>query len=168
MEITLDTVRDLARLLRETELAEVCLEGTEATAPWRISVRRAGGDGAAQAAPRFAPDPLPDAALPALESPAPDSSAGSLLEDAAGPAAESAPEPPHTLTITATAVGLFRTPPGLAVGRTVPAGGTVAVVESLRVPNGIAAPQDVRIVEIVAEEGAGVEYGQPLLVLELL
>jgi acetyl-CoA carboxylase biotin carboxyl carrier protein len=76
------------------------------------------------------------------------------------------PQEPAGVTITSTAVGLFRqSSPPLQVGDTVKNRQVVAIVESLKIPNEITTRVAGRIVEVLATEGQGVEYGQPLLVI---
>ncbi len=85
---------------------------------------------------------------------------------AAAAAAEPAPVsdgPVHTAAV-APVVGIFR--PGLAVGARVRAGDRVAVVDLLGIPQDVVAPVDGTLVEVLAQTGDGVEYGQELAVIE--
>jgi acetyl-CoA carboxylase biotin carboxyl carrier protein len=69
-------------------------------------------------------------------------------------------------------VGLFwRAPaPGAApfveVGATVEAGETVAIVEVMKLMNHVAAPVAGVVTAILVENGAPVEFGQPIVVID--
>jgi acetyl-CoA carboxylase biotin carboxyl carrier protein len=155
MELTVDDVRAVARLLKEHNLAEIAIEDTGAGEPSRLLVRRA-PQVAIAAPPRPGPATLPvphGAGAPATHEAAP----------AEGSAATGEPE---LLTVKSTAVGLFRNAePALQIGDRVKVGQVVGVVESLKVPNEIGALAHGEVVEILVEDGQGVEYGQPLVVL---
>ena len=150
MQLSLDAVRHAARLLHEADLYEICLEDVnENDEPQRVLLRR---DKAPQLVAVAAP--LLPAAAP-MEAPPPG-------------APEETPEAaPTGLIVTAPAVGLYRQPPvALRAGDAVTRGQVVAIVESMKVPNEIAAPADGVVREISVEDGRGVEYGQELLILD--
>jgi acetyl-CoA carboxylase biotin carboxyl carrier protein len=48
------------------------------------------------------------------------------------------------------------------VGQTVRAGQTIAVVEVMKTYHGVAVPRDGTLTAFLVEDGAFVEYGQPL------
>ena len=83
---------------------------------------------------------------------------------AAAETAASAPDNPRHVAALAPAVGVFR--PGLAVGARVRAGDRVAVVDLLGIPQDVVAPVDGTLVEVLAQAGDGVEYGQEVAVIE--
>ena len=150
MKFSLDTVRAVARLLDEAHLSEIVVESTDQAAPARLLVRRevvlAGGESAVGA---------------------PSVSAGAAFAASAGEAAPVAEAETKNVTVTAPVVGFFRhAAKPVGEGTVVRAGQTVGVVESLKVPNEVAAPVAGRVVELLVEEGQGVEYHQPLLVIE--
>lgn len=146
----LDTVREIAQLLRESELGEICIETTDDDAPAARLLIRRGGSTLAAVAPVYAPQ-----VGPALES----------LDETE---AASTPAGQPTREIASPAVGVFRPAPKGAVkeGDTVKAGQTVACVESMRVPNEVVSKFAGRVLELRAMEGQGVEYGQVLFVIE--
>jgi acetyl-CoA carboxylase biotin carboxyl carrier protein len=123
-------------------------------------------------------DPLPEGAAPAPAAPAaPAPAAPATPAPAAAPAAVPAPAPvaaevPEGTAIESPSVGLFwRAPaPGAApfveVGGTVAAGETVAIVEVMKLMNHVAAPVGGVVNAILVENGAPVEFGQPIVVID--
>jgi acetyl-CoA carboxylase biotin carboxyl carrier protein len=87
-------------------------------------------------------------------------------------AADASPEAPHPGTITSPMVGtVYLSPePGAAayvkVGDQVKEGQTLLIIEAMKVMNSIRALRAGRVVRILATNGAPVEYGEPLLVIE--
>ncbi len=79
----------------------------------------------------------------------------------------------NTVSVTAPLVGVFRASmkPGgkalVSVGDVVREGQVIAAIEALNVLNEVEAGASGRVSEILATEGQPVEYGQPLLVIEL-
>lgn len=136
-----DLVRDLAALLEETGLSEIEYEVGDR----RIRVAR--NIGTAVAAP------LPAASVPAPPAPA-----------------ASAAEPPGA--VKAPMVGIVylspqpSAPPFVKPGDTVSEGQTLFIVEAMKVMNQIPAPRAGRVAQILVENGAPVEFGQVLAVLE--
>jgi acetyl-CoA carboxylase biotin carboxyl carrier protein len=69
-------------------------------------------------------------------------------------------------------VGLFwrapspAEPPFVDVGGRVEAGATVAIVEVMKLMNHVSAPVSGVVTSILVENGATVEYGQPLLTVD--
>jgi acetyl-CoA carboxylase biotin carboxyl carrier protein len=145
----LDTVREVAALLRESQLGEICIETTSEDAPpARLMLRRA----ATLLVPTVA-----DAEAPAT----PDSQS-----DTSAPASDSTPTM-TTTEVTSPAVGIFhpaKTP--IAEGEAIKAGQVIGLVESMRVPNEVTAPKAGRIRDIRVGDGQGVEFGQVLFVIE--
>jgi acetyl-CoA carboxylase biotin carboxyl carrier protein len=78
-----------------------------------------------------------------------------------------------THTITSPMIGTFYTapapgePPFVKVGRTVAQGDTIGIVEAMKIMNEIAADRGGIVAEIVAGNGEPVEYGSPLVRLDL-
>lgn len=146
LQFDLETVREVAQLLRENELGEICLETTTEGAPAaRLRMRRAAAPIAASRPPQEHPASTPD--------PGEDTEIGPIL--------------PATFTITSMAVGVFREAKvPLRIGDEIKARQVVGCVESLRVPNEIVAPIAGRVLEISTQDGQGIEYGQTLFVIE--
>lgn len=111
------------------------------------------------AAPTYAPAPAPAAIA---DAPAP-----------AAPAAvvEAAPPAPTGHTVNSPMVGTFyRAPspgagPFVNVGDTVKEGQTICLIEAMKLLNEIEADKSGVVKEILVENGAAVEYGQPLVVI---
>jgi acetyl-CoA carboxylase biotin carboxyl carrier protein len=144
-------IRRLVELMKEHDLTEIDLQQGEV----RIQLRRAGsgaGPGVIvpqiiggavaqerQAAPQPAPDTLPEK-----------------------------PSDSQMLTIKSPMVGTFYSasdpdsPPYVKVGDHVGPETTVCIVEAMKVFNQIPAELSGKIVSVLVENGASVEYGQPL------
>ncbi len=149
LQFDLDSIREIAQLLRESELGEICLETTGEDAPaTRLCLRRATA---------LAPIAPPVYAPIAAESSTP----ASAIES------EEVPSGPKTVEVNSLSVGVFR-PAKVPVnaGDLVKARQVLGNVESLRVPTEIVASVEGRILEISTSEGQGVEYGQTLFVIE--
>jgi acetyl-CoA carboxylase biotin carboxyl carrier protein len=139
-DLTIDRelIRALAALLHETGLSEI----EYAVGDRRIRVAR---DTRALAAPA-APVPAP------VAEPAPaGESAGTVTSPMVG-TAYLAPEP--------------SAPRFVAVGDAVQAGQVLLLIEAMKVMNQIHAPRAGRVAQILVADGAPVEYGQALLVLD--
>ena len=78
--------------------------------------------------------------------------------------ATAAPVGPERSPATSPAVGVFR--PMSAVGARVRAGDRVAVVDLLGIPQDVVAPIDGVVVEVLAQAGDAVEYGEEVVVVE--
>ncbi|HEX5608629.1 MAG TPA: acetyl-CoA carboxylase biotin carboxyl carrier protein [Solirubrobacterales bacterium] len=128
-------------------------------------------------------DPLSESSLQAHSAPPAAPAAGSSDSAAAVPVAAGDPPPapaaappagePVTGTkIESPSVGLFwRAPaPGAApfveVGQSVKAGETVAIVEVMKLMNHVASPVDGVVTAILVENGAAVEFGQTIVVVD--
>jgi acetyl-CoA carboxylase biotin carboxyl carrier protein len=144
-----ELIRELAELLRETELAEIEVEQDD----FRIRVSLASAPAPAQVS--VAPTP------------------------AAAPAQERQPEPPptadpskHPGVVPSPMVGtVYRAPePGarsfVEVGDSVQAGQTILIVEAMKHMNEVPAPRAGTVTAILVEDGQPVEFGEPLLVIE--
>jgi acetyl-CoA carboxylase biotin carboxyl carrier protein len=72
--------------------------------------------------------------------------------------------------VTAPMVGIFRATAGLdakvSPGDTVSAGQVIGAIEAMKVPNSVPSPVAGVVREVLAADGAAVEYGQPLLLIE--
>ena len=98
-------------------------------------------------------------------------SAPAPLQVAASEAERAVTDTPKK-TITSPLVGTFYTSPNpdsapfVGVGDTVKKGDTVCIVEAMKVFNHIKADKDGVVKTILAENGEGVQFGQPLIELE--
>ncbi len=141
-------IRELAGLLRETELTEIELERDG----FRVRVSR--GCSGAPAAPAAAPAAAPPAEESAAEQP------GEIDHSR------------HPGVVKSPMVGTaYRAPaPGAApfveVGSTVKEGQTLLIVEAMKTMNQIPAPRAGVVKAILVEDGQPVEFDEPLMVIE--
>ncbi len=142
--LNVEEIRELVRIVSEADIAELEIE----TGNFRVAIRKGAGNSAAP--------PLPALAAPAqapAESPA-------------------EPAPPRWIPVTAPMVGTFYrapapdAPPFVNEGDRVTAGQTVCLIEAMKMFNEIPSEVTGRVVRILVENGAPVEYGQPLLLIE--
>jgi acetyl-CoA carboxylase biotin carboxyl carrier protein len=143
-------IRELAKILRETDLTEI--ELVEAENRIRVARQVTVQAVAAMAAPAAAPAavaaaPLAVAAVPEVEGPHP----GTITSPMVG-VVYLAPEPGAA--------------PFITLGARVAQGQTVLLIEAMKTFNQIRAPKAGTITRILVESGAPVEYGEPLLVIE--
>ena len=136
-----DLIRDLAALLEETGLSEIEI----GDGPERVRVART-VQGAAAAEPLS----TEAADVPTLVN-VDSSHPGAVISPLVG-VAYNAPEPGAE--------------PFTKVGEQVSEGQTLFIVEAMKTMNPIRAPRGGRVTRILAENGAPVEYGEVLLVLE--
>lgn len=140
-----DAIRDLAKLLDETNLSEIEIEqdGT------RIRVGRGGGRMVA-AAPGVAASvaaPAPIAAVAADTAKHPGAVASPMVGTA-----YMAPSPGAK--------------PFIDVGAVVKAGDTLLIVEAMKTMNQIQAPRGGTVTQILVEDGQPVEFGEALVIIE--
>ncbi len=136
-------IRRLIDLMKEHDLAELELQQGDV----RVQLRRGGAEApvAMVAAPAMQPAPQPAPATPAAE----DKNTGMVV-------------------VKSPMVGTFyaapdpESPPFVKVGDHIGPETTVCIVEAMKVFNQIPAELSGRIVAVLAENGAPVEFGQPL------
>ncbi len=139
-----DMVRQLAELLDETGLTEIEIGKGD----WHIRVAKSGTvvqapAPAAVAAP--APVAAPEVAIAAEAHP------GTVKSPMVG-VAYMTPEPDA--------------PNFVAVGDSVTEGQTIMLIEAMKVFNPIHAPKAGKVIQIIAENGSPVEYGESLMIIE--
>ncbi len=144
-------VRELAKLLAETDLTEIEVEKGDL----RIYVARQ-----ITAATVNVPVSLP----PAVPAPPP--------VGATGPGTARAETASHAGTVTSPMVGTaYRRPSPDAkafveVGSVVKAGDKILLIEAMKTFNEIVAPRAGTVTSVLVEDGQPVEYGEPLMVIE--
>ena len=153
-------IKALAELLRDNDLTEL-----EVTRDYgeddSLSVRVSRAQPAQVAAP--APQVYHAPAAPAAHAPA-------IAE--AAPAADPADPASHPGAVTSPMVGtVYMQPePGapafVSVGAQVSEGDTLLIVEAMKTMNHIPAPHSGTVKRILVEDGASVEYGSPLVIIE--
>lgn len=173
LQFDIESIREIARLVRESELGEICLETTdENEAPARLKLKRTPPPQAVfiteASAPAPAQTPGSDSSSAATSAPqGADKSTSDAQQPVEGSESTSTTESTPTFEITAHVVGVFRhAPVPVEVGDELQVRQILGSVESLRVPNEIVASSAGRVVEILVTEGQGVEYGQPLFIIE--
>ncbi len=149
IEFDAGAIRELAQILRETDLTEIELVDGEA----RLRVVRQ----AVVAAPVMAP--LAVAAAPAA-APA----------VAAAPAEAVDADHPGAVTSPMVGVAYLAPEPGapqfVTVGAKVAQGQTLLLIEAMKTFNQIKAPRAGTVTRILVESGMPVEYGEPLIIIE--
>ena len=146
-EIDEELVKNLTRLLEENNLTEIEY-GRDG---WHIRVGRGGGV------------TVSESRRVSLDA---DTSPGA----APGPDASSAAVNPNA--VTSPMVGVVFTgpdsdsPPFVKPGDEITEGQTLLLIEAMKVFNPITAPKSGRVTEILVANGAPVEFGEPLLILE--
>jgi len=93
---------------------------------------------------------------------------GAPSAHASDSAAGSTPRDQHRIVATSPAVGIFHARPELRAGSRVRSGERIAMVDLLGVPQDVVSPEDGVVVETLADNGDGVEYGQELVIIELV
>lgn len=142
-------IRELAQILRDTDLTEIELVNADA----RLRVVRQ----AVIAAPMAQQIAVPAAAVAAA---------------APAPAPAEAPDAAHPGTVTSPMVGVaYLAPePGAApfvmVGAKVAQGQTLLLIEAMKTYNQIKATRAGTVTRILVESGTPVEYGEPLMIIE--
>lgn len=154
-------IQALAELLQSNELTEIeVMREYGEDDSLNVRVSRQKEVVAAMAAPVAAPVAAAPAAAPAAAA-------------AAAPAAASNDDPAsHPGAVTSPMVGTvyLQPEPGapsfISVGATVSEGDTLLIVEAMKTMNHIPAPKSGTVKRILVEDGATIEYGAPLVILE--
>jgi len=155
--ITFDpaAIRELAKILRETDLTEIELVENDS----RIRVARVMP---AQAITTYAAAPM--SPPPAAMAPPPAAAAAPTLS------AEFDPKHPGAVTSPMVGVAYLSPEPGAAafvqVGSQVSAGQTLLLIEAMKTFNQIKAPKSGTVTRILIEPGTPIEYGEPLMLVE--
>jgi acetyl-CoA carboxylase biotin carboxyl carrier protein len=147
-----ETVRGLAEIVAEHGLSELIVELPDAT----VTLRR-GVVGAIHAAPAMAPAPhfLPPASHGQVHAPAPAAPAPAPVDD-------------KSHVVTSPFVGTFYKRPNpdasayVSLNDKVVKGQVLCIVEAMKLMNEIEADISGTLVAILVDDGAPVEYGQPL------
>ena len=148
-EIDGDLVRHLAELLDETGLSEIEY-GRDG---WHVRVAKGGTVVTTAAAPVSAPAISPAGAA---------TSAGGEEADLAA----------HPGVVASPMVGVVYTSPEpdaapfIKVGDQVAKGQVMLLIEAMKVYNAIEAPRAGKVTRILVSDGAPVEFGEPLLIIE--
>jgi len=146
-------IRELAQILRETDLTEIELVNGEA----RLRVVRQS----------IVAAPAPAAAQVTAAAPA-----AAPVTVTSAPAAAEAADADHPGAVTSPMVGVAYlspepgAPPFVSVGAKVTQGQTLLLIEAMKTFNQIKAPRAGTVTRILVESGMPVEYGEPLMIIE--
>ena len=146
-EIDENLVRNLTRLLEENNLTEIEY-GRDG---WHIKVGRGGGVTVSESR-RGNLEPQDAAAPGASEGAAPDIDLANAVTSPMVGVVFTGPEPDA--------------PPFINAGDEVTEGQALLLIEAMKVFNPITAPKAGKVTEILITNGAPVEFGEPLLILE--
>lgn len=159
-EDDVEFIKALAELLSENDLSELQVKRNYADEEGSLNVRVSRMMTAAPvtySAPAPAAAPAPVAATPA----------------AAPPAASEGDDPaslPGAVTSPMVGTTYLSAEPGadpfVSVGSTVTEGQTLCIIEAMKTMNQIPAPKSGTVKRILVEDGAPVEFGAPLMVVE--
>lgn len=143
-------IRDLANILRDTDLSEIEVEQDDL----RIRVSR-NTTVVQAAAPVYAP----------VAAPAPVAAAAPVVA-----APVSAKDNPNAVTSPMVGTAYLAPAPGarpfVEVGAQVKEGQTLLIVEAMKTMNQIPAPRSGKVTAILVENAQPVEFGEPLVVIE--
>ncbi|WFU48736.1 acetyl-CoA carboxylase biotin carboxyl carrier protein [Sinorhizobium terangae] len=146
-------IRDLANILKDTDLTEIEVEQEDL----RIRVSRNG-----------TPVAMSMPAMPTYQ--APPSVAAAQPAAAPQPAAESGRSTKNAVTAPMVGTAYLAPAPGarpfIEVGAMVKEGQTILIIEAMKTMNQIPAPRAGKVTEILVQDAAPVEYGEPLIVIE--
>jgi acetyl-CoA carboxylase biotin carboxyl carrier protein len=152
MRIDPDLVRELAKLLTDTDLTEIEIEDGDR----RIKVKRETMIAAHVAPQLAAPGPVPLSAPPMHGK---ESIGAPAEEEVAG----------HTVKSPMVGTAFLSSEPGakqfIEVGASVKAGDTLVIVEAMKVMNPITAPESGTIKKIMVADAQPVEFDQPLVII---
>lgn len=156
MQVDKDLVRELAELLKDTDLTEI--EVVDGERRVRVARQISAATVVAAPAPAAAPVAAP-AAAPAAAAPAAAPAAG---EDVSK----------HPGLVASPMVGTAYTSPEpgkpafVSVGTQVKEGQTLLIIEAMKVMNPIVAPRAGTVTRIIVSNEQPVEFGEPLLIIE--
>ncbi len=139
-----ELIRQLAALLKETDLSEIEIE----TGSLKLRVARQVGQVTVPVAHHAAPAP----AAPAAAAPASDATHPGALTSPMVGTAYLAAEPGAA--------------PFVTVGSKVTAGQTVLIIEAMKTMNHIPAQRAGTVTKILVDDGQPVEFGEPLVIIE--
>ncbi|MEP0070216.1 acetyl-CoA carboxylase biotin carboxyl carrier protein [Pyruvatibacter sp.] len=147
-----EMIRELADLLKETELNEIEVETEE----FKIRVARGAGGGTVS----YAPPPVAAAPAPAA----------SAAPAEAAPAAADLSNHPGAVASPMVGTVYVSPEPGAAAfvkeGATVSQGDTLLIVEAMKTMNPIPAPKSGTVKQILVQDAQPVEFGEVLIVIE--
>jgi acetyl-CoA carboxylase biotin carboxyl carrier protein len=146
------TIRELAQILRESDLTEIELVDND----MRVKLVRQVTVAAM--------------AMPVAAAPAPSAAALAAAPAAAAPAAEIDADHPGAVNSPMVGVAYLSAEPTAApfvtLGSKVTQGQTLLLIEAMKTYNQIKAPRAGTVTRILVESGTPVEFGEPLMIVE--
>ncbi|HTV71549.1 MAG TPA: acetyl-CoA carboxylase biotin carboxyl carrier protein [Rhizobiaceae bacterium] len=148
-DIDQQLIRDLAKILDDTNLSEIEVElgDMKVRVSRQVAAVHAVAPAYAPGAPAAAPAAAPSAAAPA----------------AADKSKNAVPSPMVGTAYLAPAPGAA---PFIKVGQAIREGQTICIIEAMKTMNQIPSPRSGTVTAILFEDGHPVEYGEPLVVIE--
>jgi acetyl-CoA carboxylase biotin carboxyl carrier protein len=180
-EFGLSAVREVLRLIQETDITEIQIKRGDAelhikrggllpaTAPLMVTPSLAAALQPPLASPLPPVAPFQQPAHPSVGGPQASDTADRALS---GPAAAEPEPPPNGQPITAPMVGTFYAAPSpkdqpyIQEGDTIHPGDRVGIIETMKMMNEIEAEIGGRVTRILVQNGQPVEYGQALMLVE--
>ncbi|MAL87483.1 MULTISPECIES: acetyl-CoA carboxylase biotin carboxyl carrier protein [Brevundimonas] len=156
-EIDTTLVRQLADILKETELSEIEVERGELKIRVARELTVAAGPVTYAAAPAPAAAPSPAAAA---------APAAPMPSDPATIVARSGEEVKSPMVGTVYLQASPEAPPFVNIGDKVKKGQTLLIVEAMKTMNPIQAPRDGVVADVLVGDAQPVEFGEPLVLLE--
>ncbi len=145
MDLNMELLQELVNIVNQSQISEL----TVRVGDWRVTIRKN----------HHAVSPLTP------------TSGKRKSEEVATPGSETSKQSSPYVPVVSNWVGIVlrakNDKPLVQVGDTVKRGQTLCFVDALGVHNEVRAPVSGRIVEIFAEEGQAVEFGQQLMLLEI-
>ena len=153
-------IKALAELLRENDLTEL-----------EVSREYGKDDGLNVRVSRQIPAPqMVQAAVAAPVAAAPAAAPAAAAPAAATPAGDDPAQHPGAVTSPMVGTAYMQAEPGTPAfvkpGDTVSEGQTVLIIEAMKTMNHIPAPRAGKVTRILVEDGAAVEFGAPLMIIE--
>jgi acetyl-CoA carboxylase biotin carboxyl carrier protein len=155
-----EIVRELAAILRETDLTEIEVEVQNGEFKLRIARQAAQIVSMQSAPPNYAHAPAP-AAAPASAAPSAAIAAAAPASDRTNPGMVPSPIVGTVYLAPEPGAAAF-----VSLGDSVTEGQTIMIVEAMKTMNPIAAPRAGKITKICVTDAQPVEYGEPLIILE--
>ncbi len=150
-----DEVRELIALIKDSDIAEVLIERGDA----KLHIKRALS--------------APVAATPAVVAPPP-AAPQVTVSTRSAPLDVAVEAVPDGVTISAPMVGTFfsspspKDPPYIQLGDEVKPGDVLGIIEAMKIMNEIECEVHGRVTQIMAQNAQPVEYGQALMMIELI
>jgi len=156
--MNLKEIKELIELMKNTDISELEIERSGV----KVRLRKGGDVTFHPSMPRMEYPPAAIVAPAVTEAPAPASAAGKAEE----------PAKTTLIKVTSPIVGTFYRssspdkPPYVEVGDVVKKGQVLCIIEAMKLMNEIECETAGKIIQILVESSAPVEYGQPLFAIE--